>query len=111
MQTNFSGPTTGLALALLCLLGMMSVASSQDRVREVNPVQLLERQSGSGSFAIEGGPGPGLVEAQKQCCAVGGVCEKVPNNTTSCGSFATARTCDDDGSNCKDHGTPDFPED
>lgn len=66
------------------------------------------RPRGPGS--IKSRSGGGVVAAQKQCCSSSG-CINVPSNTTSCGHFSTARTCDDDGQNCKNHGTPEFPDD
>ena len=104
------------AVAFVFVIGVTSVAVSQERTPsyktyDSKTLHNPQRQGGSGSFKNPGRSGPGGVLAQKQCCASGGGCNNVPSNTTSCGHFQTARTCDDDGQNCTNHGTPDFPED
>lgn len=63
------------------------------------------RSSGPGSMNSV----PGRSQAQKFCCSDGS-CSTVPENTTSCGSFQTAKTCDDDGGNCETHPSDQFPD-
>ena len=112
-------PYIKIDLLLLCtLLGAVSapgVNLAQERTdgrATFGATPVLPRPAGAGELRIAKPPGPGAVAIQKRCCSSsGGGCQNVPSNTTSCGSFQTAKTCDDNGQNCDDHGTSEFPED
>ena len=116
MLRTFCGLVARFAVAFVFVIGVTSGAISQERAPtyktlDSNTVQSPQRQDVSGSLKNPGPSGSVGVIALKQCCASGGGCNNVPANTTSCGHFQTAQTCDDNGQNCTSHGSSDFPED
>ena len=104
-----------MLFTLVCALGAPGITLAQERTDgrlTFGATPMQPRSTEGGGLRIAPPPGPGVVAIQKRCCSSsGGGCQNVPSNSTCCGSFQTAKTCDDNGQNCEDHGTSEFPED